>query len=106
MGRYGVESGSVGSDRGLMYRQGEERTVSKRTGGNGGDAVGTALALLVGVLVGVGVATPALPASASLRFGGIVLGPVEAALLAAALSVLLIPLGTFALYQLFVFTDQ
>lgn len=101
-----MDSWSVVSDRGLMYRPAEVLNVSKRSWGNGGDAVGTALALLVGVLVGVGVATPALPAGASLRLGGVVLGPVEAALLAAALSILLIPLGTFALYQLFVFSDQ
>lgn len=78
-----------------------------RRGGRGGDdAFGTALALVLGVVVGVVLATPALPAEAGLRLGGIVLDPVETALVVAALSILVVPLGTFALYQLFALSDR
>lgn len=74
--------------------------------GDGEDPLGTALALALGVLVGVALATPALPTDAGVQLGGLVLGPVETALVVAALSVLLVPLGTFALYQLFALTDR
>lgn len=74
--------------------------------GDGNDAFGTALALVLGVLVAVVLAIPALPADASLRLGTVVLGPVETALVVGALSILLVPLGTFALYQVFALSDR
>lgn len=74
--------------------------------GDGDDAFGIALALVLGVLVAVVLAIPALPADASLRLGAVVLGPVETALVVGALSILLVPLGTFALYQLFALSDR
>lgn len=74
--------------------------------GDGNDAFGTALALVVGVLVAVLLAMPALPAGAGVRLGGLVLDPVETALVVAALSILLVPLGTFALYQVFALSDR
>lgn len=74
--------------------------------GDRSDPLGTALALVLGVLVGVALVTPALPADAGVQFGGVVLDPVETALVVAALSVLLVPLGTLALYQLFALSDR
>lgn len=74
--------------------------------GDGNDAFGTALALVLGVLVAVVLAIPALPADASLRLGTVVLGPVETALVVGVLSILLVPLGTFALYQVFALSDR
>jgi zinc transporter ZupT len=66
------------------------------------DSLGTAVAFALGILVGLLVAAPAFPAGVSLTVSGAELGPIETALLIAALSVLVLPLGVFVLYFLFV----
>lgn len=70
-----------------------------------GDASGVAAATGVGVLLGVLLLAPALP-TGSVTVAGISLGTVGAALLAGALAVLVVPLGTLALYQLFFLVDR
>lgn len=65
------------------------------------DPTGIAVAFTLGLLIGIGLAVPAFPAGATLQFGGLEVGPVGAALIAAAVSILLLPFGMFALYVLF-----
>lgn len=74
--------------------------------GEGTDPVGTAFALVLGVLVAVGLVTPALSAEAGVRLGGIVLDPVATALVVGVLSILVVPIGTFVLYQLYALSDR
>lgn len=66
------------------------------------DTVGTAIAFALGILVGLLVAAPAFPRGLSVTVSGAELGPIETALLVAGLSVLILPLGVFVLYFLFV----
>lgn len=65
------------------------------------DPTGISIAFVLGLLVGIGLTMPALPPGATLQFGGVEVGPVGSALLAAALAILLLPFGMFALYVLF-----
>lgn len=65
------------------------------------DATGVAVAFVLGLLVGIGLAVPAFPPGTTLTVGGIDFGPTGAALFAAAVAVLLLPFGMFALYVLF-----
>lgn len=65
------------------------------------DTVGTAMAFALGIAIGLAVAVPAFPPGLSVTVSGAELGPIEAALLAAGLSVLVLPLGVFVLYFLF-----
>lgn len=66
------------------------------------DTVGTAIAFALGILVGLLVAAPAFPRGLNVTVSGAELGPIETALLVAGLSVLILPLGVFVLYFLFV----
>jgi zinc transporter ZupT len=66
------------------------------------DSLGAAMAFALGILVGLLVAAPAFPTGVSVTVSGAELGPIETALLVAALSVLILPLGVFVLYFLFV----
>jgi hypothetical protein len=72
---------------------------------NGADAFGVSLALGLGVVVGLALAFPALP-SGAVAVGGLELDAVGAVLLASVLSVLVVPMGTYVLYQLFFFADR
>jgi len=90
--------------------RGPETRSREAGGGNGGlehgpDAFGVALALGVGALVGLFLGFPALP-SGSVAVGGIEIDAVGAVLLASALSVLVVPFGTYVLYQLFFLADR
>lgn len=71
------------------------------------DALGTVVTFALGVLVGLVLAFPALPrGEAAPSVGGVTLDPTSTALLVAALSVVLLPLGMFTLYQLFALLDR
>ena len=65
------------------------------------DSLGTAMAFALGILVGLLVAAPAFPTGLNVTVSGAELGPIETALLVAALSILVLPLGVFVLYFLF-----
>jgi hypothetical protein len=80
---------------------------SRRNGGieHGPDAFGVALALGVGALVGLFLGLPALP-SGSVAVVGLEIDAVGAVLLASALSVLVVPFGTYVLYQLFFLAER
>ncbi|MFC7227198.1 hypothetical protein N0B31_07270 [Salinirubellus salinus] len=84
-----------------------ERAVS-RSGSKvdrGPDAFGVSIAIGVGVVVGLALGLPALP-SGTVAVGGFDVDAVGAVLLASVLSVLVVPLGTYVLYQLFFFADR
>jgi hypothetical protein len=83
------------------------REAGGRTGGleHGPDAFGVALALGVGTLVGLFLGLPALP-SGSVAVVGLEVDAVGAVLLASALSVLVVPFGTYVLYQLFFLAER
>jgi hypothetical protein len=71
------------------------------------DPRGATVALVLGVAVGVALAVPALPEDGlAIRVGGVALDTVGTVLVASALSVLLLPLGLFSLYQLFALADR
>lgn len=70
------------------------------------DPFGTAVALALGALVGVALATPALPEVTTLRVGDTTFGTVGTAMLAGALAVVLLPLGIITLYQVFALVDR
>lgn len=70
------------------------------------DPFGTAVALVLGALVGIALATPALPDSAALRVGDTSFGVVGTAMLAGALAVVLLPLGIVTLYRVFALVDR
>lgn len=72
---------------------------------HGPDAFGVSLALGLGVVVGLVLALPALP-SGAVAVGGLEVDAVGAVLLASILSVLVVPMGTYVLYQLFFFADR
>ena len=72
----------------------------------GPDAFGVAVALGVGVVVGLVLGLPALPSGAVTVGGGIEVDAVGAVLLASVLSVLVVPVGTYVLYQLFFLADR
>ena len=72
---------------------------------SGADAFGVSLALGLGVVVGLALAFPALP-SGAVAVGGLEVDVVGAVLLASVLSVLVVPMGTYVLYQLFFLADQ
>jgi hypothetical protein len=59
------------------------------------------MAFALGILVGLLAAVPAFPTGLSVTVSGAELGPIETALLVAALSILVLPLGVFVLYFLF-----
>ena len=65
------------------------------------DTVGAAISFAVGIAIGLLVAAPAFPAGLTVTVSGAQLGPIETALLVAALSILVLPLGVFVLYFLF-----
>jgi len=69
------------------------------------DAFGVSLALGLGVVVGLTLAFPALP-SGAVGIGGFEVDAVGAVLLASVLSVLVVPMGTYVLYQLFFLADR
>lgn len=71
-----------------------------------GDPLGTAVALVLGALVGIALVTPALPESAALRVGNTSFGTVGTAMIAGALAVVLLPLGIITLYQVFALVDR
>jgi hypothetical protein len=75
------------------------------TAGRELDGFGLSLALGVGVAVGLALAFPALP-SGTVDVGGVRFDAVGAVLVASVLSVLVVPLGTYALYQLFFLADR
>lgn len=70
------------------------------------DSVGTAMAFALGIVVGLAVAAPAFPPGLTVTVSGAELGPIETALLAAGLSILVLPLGVFVLYFLFVSVED
>lgn len=70
------------------------------------DPLGTAVALVLGALIGIALATPALPESAALRVGDTSFGTVGTAMIAGALAVVLLPLGIITLYQVFALVDR
>lgn len=72
---------------------------------HGPDAFGVSLALGLGAVVGLVLALPALP-SGAVAAGGLEVDAVGAVLLASILSVLVVPMGTYVLYQLFFFADR
>lgn len=65
------------------------------------DAFGSTVGFVLGILVGLLVAAPAFPDSASVMLGGIELGSLEAGLLAAGVAVLAVPFAVCVLYFLF-----
>lgn len=65
------------------------------------DTTGITVALVLGALVGLVIASPVLPKNLNLAVGGTNLGPVGSSLLLAALVVVIIPMGIFALYVFF-----
>lgn len=71
----------------------------------GADAFEVSLALGLGVVVGLTLAFPALP-SGAVAVGGFEVDAVGAVLLASVLSVLVVPLGTYVLYQLFFLAER
>lgn len=70
----------------------------------GPDGFGVSIALGVGVVLGLALGFPAFP-SGTVAVGGFDVDAVGAVLLASVLSVLVVPLGTYVLYQLFFFAD-
>lgn len=72
----------------------------------GRDPIGTAVALVLGTLVGIALAAPALPEGMTVRIGESTFGTVGTALFAGALAVLILPLGIIVLYQVFALFDR
>lgn len=72
----------------------------------GRDPLGTAVALALGALVGIALATPALPESAALQVGDASFGTVGTAMIAGAFAVVLLPVGIITLYQVFALVDR
>lgn len=71
------------------------------------DPTGVAVALVLGVGLGAVLAVPALPPGGlGVQIGGFELDTVGTVLVVSALSVLLLPLGLFSLYQLFSLADR
>lgn len=71
------------------------------------DPAGVAIALALGVGLGAALAVPALPPGGlGVQVGGFELDTVGTVLVVSALSVLLLPLGLFSLYQLFALADR
>lgn len=71
------------------------------------DPTGVAVALVLGVGLGAALAVPALPPGGlGVQIGGVELDTVGTVLVVSALSVLLLPLGLFSLYQLFSLADR
>lgn len=85
------------------YRRAKKRSGSKID--RGPDGFGVSIAIGVGVVVGLALGLPALP-SGSVAVGGFDVDAVGAVLLASVLSVLVVPLGTYVLYQLFFLADR
>ncbi|TSD15408.1 hypothetical protein DP107_06095 [Haloglomus irregulare] len=71
------------------------------------DPAGVAVALALGVAIGAALALPALPPGGlGVAVGSVELDTVGTVLVVSALSVLLLPLGLFSLYQLFSLADR
>lgn len=64
------------------------------------DPAGVAAGFVLGLLVGVGVAVPAMPPGTSVELAGMSFGPFGAVLVAAAVAMLFVPFGIIGLYVL------
>jgi hypothetical protein len=88
-------------------RRNQDHPVSTASMDTADDPAGVAVALALGVGLGSVLAVPALPPGGlALQAGGVALDTVGTVLVVSALSVLLLPLALFSLYQLFSLADR